>query len=132
MTMLEEGLYTHLMNQSAVTDLISTRLYPLIVPQDADLPAVAYQRITGAPAHSHEGPSGLARARIQLTIVAASYSEAKAVAEAVRQALDGKRRGLGGVDVGMCMLADDADDWSAAFEGPVVRQDYVFWYREAT
>jgi hypothetical protein len=130
MTTVEEGLVAHLMGDSDVTASISTRLYPLVVPQDAALPAAAYQRISGPREPAHDGPTGLARARIQFTFVGATYAEAKEAATAFRRLLDGHRRGLPGVKRAVITLVDDRDDWAPQFEKPVVRQDYMIWYTE--
>lgn len=131
MATLEEGLVAHLMGDSGVTASISTRLYPLVVPQDVTLPAAAYQRISGPREHAHDGPTGLARARIQFTFVGATYAEAKDAATAFRQSLDGHHRGLPGVQRAVISLVDDQDDWAPQFEKPVVRQDYMIWYTES-
>lgn len=128
---VEAGLYAHLSTDAGVNALVGTRIYPLLVPLDATLPAIAYQRISGPRDHHHQGASGLAVARIQLTYVGGSYSEAKQVAAAVRATLDGRRGGLGSTTVGSIMLDNERDEWSTGFELPVVQQDYVIWYQEA-
>ena len=56
---IEAGLYAHLVGSAGVTALVATRVYPLLVPQDATLPAIAYQRISGPRDHTHDGPSGV-------------------------------------------------------------------------
>jgi hypothetical protein len=128
---LEEGLVTHLMADSGVTDLISTRLFPLVVPQDVTLPAVAYQRISGIPQNAHDGSSGLTVARIQFTCHGSSYTSAKAVAAALRAALNGKKGGMGSTEVNVSLLQDESDGWAERHGAPTVRQDYMIWYQEA-
>lgn len=127
---IEEGLYELLTMDTAVAALVGTRIYPLLVPQDADLPAMAYQRISGPRDHTHSGASGLAMARMQLTYLASSYAAVKALAEAVRAALDGLRGSMGEVTVGSCMLENEFDSWAAVFGLPTVRHDYLIWYQE--
>lgn len=127
---LEAGIYAHLIADSGVAALVATRIYPLLVPQDATLPALAYQRISGPRDHAHTGATGLAFARMQLTYVAASYNEAKSLGEAVRAAMDGLKGSMGAVTVGACLLDNERDDWATAFEKPVVRHDYLIWYQE--
>jgi len=127
---LEEGLYDHLTNDAGVSALVGTRIYPLVVPQDVALPAIAYQRISGPRDHAHDGPSGLGRARMQFTFVGTSYSQAKSVAEAVRASLDGFKGTMGTVTVGAVLLDNEHDSWATAFDKPVVRHDYMIWYQE--
>jgi hypothetical protein len=49
MATIEEAIVTKMLATSDITDLIgsgsSARLYPLVVPQTAALPAIAYQKI---------------------------------------------------------------------------------------
>ena len=127
---MEEGLYAHLAADSGVAALVSTRIYPLVVPQDVDLPAIAYQRISGPRDHVHEGASGLVVARMQVTCHAWSYSGAKALAEAVRAATDGFSGTMGEVSVDAALLVNDRDGWAQGFESPVVRLDFMVWYQE--
>jgi hypothetical protein len=127
---LEEGLYAHLTSDSDVTDLVSLRIYPLQVPQDVDLPAMAYQRISGPRDQSQAGPSGLVWARIQLTFLGSTYLEAKTVAGAVRGSIDGFKGTMGDVVVNACHLENEIDDWSPSFEKATVQHDYGIWYQE--
>lgn len=42
---LETALYSHLSGDAALSALVGTRIYPVILPQQPVLPAVTYQRI---------------------------------------------------------------------------------------
>jgi len=119
------------MADSDVTDLISTRLYPMVVPQDAELPAAAYQRISGPREHSHDGATGLARARMQFTVLGSTYENGKDIAEALRGSMDGFSGTMGTVTVDAVLLENDVDAWGTVFDKATVRQDYLFWYQDA-
>jgi hypothetical protein len=127
---LEEGLYAHLSADATVAALVETRIYPLGAPQDAAMPNLAYQRISGAPGLAHDGPSGLAEARIQITCMAETYAGAKALATAVRNRLHGWRGGWGQVPVGAAMIDSERDDYSQPFKASVVRLDVVVLYQD--
>lgn len=127
---LEEGLVAYLAANEGVAALVGTRIYPLVVPQDAALPALAYQRISSPREHVHTGASGLVRARIQVTNVGGTYSAAKALAETVRVAMDGYSGAMGTVAVGAALLMNENDTWLDMFNAPVVRHDYAIWYQE--
>jgi hypothetical protein len=120
-------LVAHLMADSAVTALIATRLYPMVIPQDQSLPAAAYQRISGPRDHTHDGRSD-GRPRIQITLLGSTYAEAKSLATAVRASLDGRRRGLPGVRCNAVMMVDERDVWLPAFEKPGIQQDYIIYF----
>lgn len=87
--MIETELVSILSGHSGVSGLIGTRLYPVVIPQDKTLPAVAYQKISATRVHTLAGPTNLAHPRVQLTCWALTYAEAKQVIEQVRAALYG-------------------------------------------
>src|SRR5690606_2858616 len=76
-----------------VQALVGTRISPVGGRPDkgpkAALPAITYQRISNRWLTSHEGSLGASQPLVQLSCWAETWSEARAVAAAVRQALDG-------------------------------------------
>lgn len=72
----------------AVTAIVSNRITPLIRPQDLVLPAVTLQEISLTPANTFAGNGNLDDCRVQVNCWAATYTDAKALARAVRAAMD--------------------------------------------
>ena len=96
MTTIEEGLVNKLINNTALKALIGDRVYALTLAQNTVLPAIVYQRISTWRAMTlDQGAGGLSNPRFQFTIYAASYASAKAVADALRNALLGYRGWVG-------------------------------------
>lgn len=94
MSDLEAGFVSLLTASTGVTTLIGSgsaaRLYPLLVPQGFDnYPAITYQVISENREPQLDKQNGLMQARIQINCWARSYSGAKALKEAVRNAIDG-------------------------------------------
>lgn len=85
--MIEQTLYAVLKNDSAVSALVGTRIYPLVMPQDGLLPAVVYQRVSTVPITSLDGDSGLDAVRMQSSCWATTYLGARILADAVRAAV---------------------------------------------
>src|SRR5690606_6509513 len=56
---------------------------------EAALPAITYQRVSNRRLTSHQGSSGASLPLVQLSCWAKTWSEVRAVAAAVRRALDG-------------------------------------------
>lgn len=131
MAEIEEAIYSRLSGTSAVTAICSTRIYPAKIPQEAALPAVAYQRISARRVKAHAAPTGLARVRVQVVCVARSYSEVKGLATEVRKALEGVVASVGGVTVQGSWLETDADEYGDAEGLHSVRQDFMLWHTEA-
>lgn len=117
---IEEMLYAILSNDTDVVALVSTRIYPLFVPQDATRPAIAYQQISGPSTYSHNGNSGLQEVRFQLTCEGNTYSQANSVAIAAREALEGQN----------WRCVNKSDGWGDAFECPVKRLDFMKFAQE--
>ena len=130
MAVIEEALYSILTTDAGFSALVGSRVYPLQIPQDAALPATAYQRISGLQVFSLSGSSGLARPRFQLTHVADEYSVVNGVANAARAALNGYRNTIAGVEVQAAFLENDDDAYARETGLFVIRQDYFIWHVE--
>jgi len=98
MTVLEESLYSYLVNYTGLVALVSDRVYPFVMPDDATLPNVTFQRIDTPRELSHDSSgigNELAHPRFQFDAWAETYASAKAINEQVRAALNGKRGLIG-------------------------------------
>ena len=127
----EEGLAYFMTHDSAIIALIGDRYEPLVVPQDKLRPAVAYRRITTPAEYSHDGPSKPDYPTIQLTIEGRNYPEAKAVAQLIKNKLDGFRGTMGTLPVQACYINNLIDGYSSIQQTPVVRMDIEIWCVEA-
>lgn len=106
---VDEALYAHLVTQTSITSLVDLRIYPLLMPQTGQLPAIVYQRISSQRTAAHEGPAKVVVARYQFDAFAPLVATAQAIVDAIRLACDGFSGLLGGVDGVMVasILADD-------------------------
>ena len=82
-----EALYSQLAATAGLTALVSTRIYPDLMPQPPTLPAVVYQMISNVREERHGGQTGDARPRFQVTCWASTALAAAAVAVQVRLAV---------------------------------------------
>jgi hypothetical protein len=130
---IEEALYSKLSTTSGVMTICSTRIYPNVIPQDAAMPALAYQRISTVRYMAHDGPTGVAQARFQFTCSAALYSTARSLANAIRVALDGfsgLMGGTNGVVVEAVFVENDFDGYNQAGGEQIVRLDVLVMHQE--
>ena len=127
---VEEAIQTILAADVAVSALIVARIYPSRLPDGATYPAIVYQRISGPRLHDLSGPSGYATPRIQLDLWAATYSEAKALAEAVREALDGYQGVVGAYRIGECLMDGETDLYEPGVVQHRIVQDYIVGHDE--
>ena len=88
MAVLETLVYSTLTGNSSVAAIVSTRVYPLILPQGCDLPAITYERISTEYISTLSGFAGMERVRMQIDVLAESYSAAKSLSASVITAMD--------------------------------------------
>lgn len=81
-------IYGLLSVNAGVTALVSTRIYPDNVPQNAVFPYIAFQLIQTQPLDTKEGASPLDTLTIQVDCYAQNYDTAQAISTAVRAAID--------------------------------------------
>lgn len=121
----EPDLVAFLNGNSTITDVIGTRLYPDMIPQDVTMPAVSYQIISRQGEHSTpQGFSNLAKYRVQFTVVAESALSRAVVVDAWGTAVDGMRAGL--IQAGF--FDNQVNSYVMDTERYVSRIDYMFWY----
>jgi hypothetical protein len=87
MITVEEKLLDQLEAYEPLVAMVGGRIYPGEMPQNSPMPTIVYQRIGGTPLHSLRGFARLESATIQINTWSTSYSNAKFVAMAVRDAL---------------------------------------------
>jgi hypothetical protein len=130
--LVNKYIYAKLTAAAGVTALVSTRVYPVSVPQSegANLfPAIVYSD-SYAP-HSNNKISSTTHDRCTLTITswAASYDAASAIDVAVRAALDYADGTAGGVTVDLCEWVDSKPGRE---EGNSAPGGEPYFFRQAT
>lgn len=83
-----KAIYNILSNDAGVTALVSTRVYPDTVPQEASFPYVAYTIVSTSPLNYKDGASPLDEVSVQVDMYSRSYATTQDIAAAVRSALD--------------------------------------------
>lgn len=97
---LSSGLYTYLTAQSGITTLVSTRIYPLILPQDPTYPAITYSFNGIEDTYTHnDGQTSFVGADIQIDAWATSQKGAADLAAVINTALRNHKGDMGGVSV---------------------------------
>ena len=134
MSVIEEALVARLAADNTVKAAVAARIYPLAAPQGAAMPFLTYQRISGPREHTHDRAGDLARPRFQFTAVAATYSAAKALINAVRTSLDNFRGTLSGVSVEAIYVENESDVFNLASDQSKTSYatwlDCVVWHHE--
>ncbi len=125
--MIETALNTKL--RQVITE-VNNRVYPVKRPQDSLLPALAYRRVSGERTHSHQGYSGLARPRLQITVYSNSYGEAKTIQDKIKTELDGTSGTWGNTKIQSCLFAGEAENYTDDSGVDEVSVDFFIAYNE--
>lgn len=119
---IRSGLFSYLSGQASVTAIVGTspaRIYPVYLPEGRPRPSLLYKRTDGGHDHTLKGSAGNALAKFEIDVIADSYSEADALAEVVRQVMQGFKGMFGTTDVRSVILDDELDD----YVGPIDASD---------
>jgi len=82
----ETTLYATLSAASAVTALVSTRIYPDVVPQEAAVPCIAFARIATEYVATIHGAVVAQRVTLDISCMASTRASAETIANAVTNA----------------------------------------------
>lgn len=85
----EEEFKTHLQADPAIAGLVSDRVFPDVIPQAGNIPAIVYTVVDGKPGNSLDGfTSGRVRYMVQVDCWARSYQTCLALARLIRDRLN--------------------------------------------
>ena len=82
------AIYSILRNESEITDLVSTRIFPNVAPQTTAFPFIIYDVTSDSPTDTKQGVSELDVNSIMVSCYSETYTEASEIAEKIRTALD--------------------------------------------
>lgn len=133
---LHDAVYEELADRSAVTALVSDRIYRDEARQRSPYPKIVLHRLGTQHWRSMRGHTGVAATLLQIDSLGRTPTSAANTAEQVRLALDGFRGQMGDaprLQVNSVFLDDEGDD---AFDSPDggergifrTRQDYTVWH----
>jgi hypothetical protein len=128
--MIDAGILARLSAVTAVSTIVSTRIYNNISAQNAALPYIVFKRISSSRELPHSGAIGLCRARFQFDCVGKTPTLAKQLAGAVRNALHGYSGSVGGETIMKSELVNEVDITLIDF-GHAVILDFMISYTES-
>jgi len=126
---MEQHLHTRLTTHSGLSALISTRAYPVKLPQDVTYPACVYEIITRTEFPAMGVNADHTRKRITVTGFSDSYSGVKALETQIVAALDRYRGTADGTTIDGCLLENMTDVYEDVFESYQVNIDFIVTYR---
>jgi len=83
------AIYSLLVNDSAVSAIVGTRIYPELAEEGASAPYIVYSVVSNTPSDTKEG-TPIDEAQLEIFSVGNTYAAANDLADKVRAALDRK------------------------------------------
>lgn len=108
--MTEMQVYELLKNDTGVKALINARVYPLVAPQNVQKPYITYRVVTGLKIQCLGGQIFQGDYRMQLDCYSTTYSNVKAISQAVKNCL------VGFLSSHNINIIDDYDDETQLFK----------------
>ncbi len=139
MATLEEGIAAFLIADATIGGVVGDRIYPLMIPQGDAYnphlvgPCLTYQRISTPRIITHDssGATGdLTSPRFQFDAWGVTQKEVKAISDALRSVLHGKRGAMGGVTIRAALAETEAPEFIPDAELYRSRSDYIIWQEE--
>lgn len=120
---------------ASVAALIGTRIYPVLAPASAQMPLVTWRRSGIQRQQTLSRPMGMPRVTVEFSIYGVTYENAREIADAMRQVLDGYGGAEGTTTVNQTSLENESDDFvtlAGADLPPVyqITQSYDVWWQE--
>jgi hypothetical protein len=131
----ETVLRSALVASASVSELVGSRIYPILAPQTAALPFIVWRRSGINREHTLAGPMGVSTVSVEMQLLAATYEQARELADRCRLVLDGYGATLNNTEVKHVSLEQESDDFVQLAGGdlpPVyqVTQSYNILWQE--
>lgn len=122
----QSDFYAWLSAQSGVTAIVSTRIYPLRLPQEATYPALRFERDSETEIEDFGGQGGLNTTDIQIDAIADTHAAAITLADAVKAVLLNYRGTMGSTVIRYTRLNATFDAWDESIEAYRVSHAWTF------
>lgn len=126
---LESGLVALITGDAGVSALMSTRLYPDVIPQDVTMPAGHYRLTVNRVAMAHDNPAGVEFSTVRVTIFDTLRASVITLRDIIKTAVSGYKGTSGGETFDAVFYQEGANSfdvesglYSAAFDLRVTRR----------
>lgn len=127
---IEDVIYSRLQAVSGVTDLVSTRCYPIRRPADASLPLIVFQRLSEICPPAMVSDPGNVISRFRFSCQADTPENARAVAAQVKSAIGYYNDTTTTPIVDGCLPESSFEEFDLGADLFAVENDFSIAYRE--
>lgn len=94
---LKKAIVTALNAETALTSIVGSNIYPDVIPETSVGPAISYEFFAADRVKNILGAAGMKTTRVRFELLSALESDVEAMAEVLRNLIQGLRGKLGGV-----------------------------------
>lgn len=87
--MIGKAIYTALTGNTALNAILANKVFPVVIPQSDQVPALCYWIGSKEPSNTNDGPSHLDKITLNIHIASMTYNELEDIAEKVRVIIEG-------------------------------------------
>ena len=120
-----KAIFSILTTDSAVSAIVSSRVYPQIAAQGAVFPFVVYVINDITPSDTKSGVSTLDEVRYEILAISENYAEAAELNEKIRTALDRYTGTVAGVVIDSIQFTELETDYDTASETYIANSEYI-------
>lgn len=91
MSNYNEVIYDMLSNAAAITALVSTRIYPVVIDQDQGTPAIAFRKSI-TPTNTKGNETKVDNVEVELNVIATTPDAADTICQEIRTVLDNQNQ----------------------------------------
>lgn len=116
--MIEHALFSILSNDAGVTALVGSRIYPIMLPQNATFPCASYSTDEGQEDDTFDGQGTFQQINIEVDAWAKTHAEMLTVGGAIKAALKNYSGTVSGVTIDKIRIESSVcvyEDASEAF-----------------
>ena len=130
--MLTNGVVAYLLTQTAITAIVNQSIQPIPAPEDlSQYPLITYQSPSDVSDNANDGPVGVATSRIVFDCKALRYLDARNLALAVKDALNGYSGTLpNGTRVFLAQSVNLVDRWEDGSRISCTAVHVLFQYKD--
>lgn len=128
--MIEAGLYDYLINDSNINALVSGRVYPIILPQNAVYPCITYRRSGDDRNYDFAGQTGFVAGFIDIDAWGDTFSAAKGLQKTILTAIKNYKGLMGTVTVDRAFISASVDVYEDSVEKYRCSLATTIWFKE--
>lgn len=127
---LESEIYSRLSSYAGLTALTSTRIYPVILPQNVAMPAVSFQKVSALRPSNFSIDTGDVRARLQVDCWAVAPPGEAAAANKIAAQVKGALKRYHGGNIQDVYLENEQDLYEDVTKIYRILLDFIVWFKE--